>query len=159
MKKIMMVMVTMMLAGVAVAGPYGCGGWSPCRPCPRPYYGCGGCDWWGRGGRNFWPGFIGGVVGGVVASAVARPAYTTSAYVAPTVVQQRVIVQQPVVVPQPVVVQQPVVTQPVVVQSAPVTTVRDVWVEGRYVDRVQANGAVARVWQPGHFEQMTVVVP
>jgi len=27
-----------------------------------------------------------------------------------------------------------------------------VWVEGRYVDQVQANGSVVRVWQPGHYE-------
>ena len=30
---------------------------------PRHYHHGG---FWGRGGRNFWPGFIGGVVGGVV---------------------------------------------------------------------------------------------
>ena len=47
-------------------------------------------------------------------------------------------------------------TQPVV--SAPVTQVQNVWVEGRYVDQVQANGSVIRVWSPGHYEQRTVVV-
>ena len=49
------------------------------------------------------------------------------------------------------VVQQPVVQQPV-------TQVQNVWVDGRYIDQVQANGTVVRVWQPGHYEQRTVVV-
>ena len=55
-----------------------------------------------------------------------------------------------------VVVQQPVVTTPVV--AAPVQQVQSVWVEGRYVDQIQANGTVVRVWQPGHYEQRTVYV-
>ena len=70
----------------------------------------------------------------------------TSTSVAP---REPVIVQPtPTVVTQPVVVQQPVVTQPVVVQQP-----QQVWVEGRYVDQVQANGSTVRVWQPGHYEQ------
>jgi len=108
----------------------------PCRPC-GPGWGCRPCggDWWGRGGRNFWPGFIGGVVGGIACNAVATPCYRETVVVqsAPTVVTQPVVVQQPVV--------QSVVTQPT-----------QVWVEGRYVDQVQANGSVVRVWQPGHYE-------
>lgn len=94
---------------------------------------------WGRGGRNFWPGFIGGVIGGAVVETVVTPRTT--------------VVTQPAVVTQPVIVQ----PAPVVVTApAPVTTVQNVWVEGRYVDQVQANGAVVRVWQPGHYEQRTV---
>ena len=27
-----------------------------------------------------------------------------------------------------------------------------VWVEGRYIDQVQPNGSVTRVWNPGHYE-------
>ena len=53
--------------------------------------------------------------------------------------------------PRPAVVQQPVVVQPV-------TQVQNVWVEGRYIDQVQPNGTVVRVWQPGHYEQRTIVV-
>ena len=76
------------------------------------------------------------------------------------------ITPRPVVVasPSPVVVAQPapvVVTQPapvVVTPSAPVYQTQNVWVEGRYVDQVQANGTVIRVWQPGHYEQRTVQV-
>ena len=93
---------------------------------------------WGRGGRYGWAGVVGGVVGGLVGSAiydsVRYPRYygtTTVVAPAPVVVQQ-----------QPVVVQQPVV--------------QNVWVEGRYVDQVQANGTVVRVWQPGHYVQSTV---
>ena len=112
---------------------------------------------WGHGGSRFWPGFVGGVVGGLAYSAFSDPVVvsrSTTYVTTPTVVTQPVVVQQPVVT-QPVVVQQPVV-QPVVQQ--PVTTVQNVWVEGRYVDQVQANGTVVRVWQPGHYEQRTVTV-
>ena len=55
----------------------------------------------------------------------------------------------------------PVVTAPVVVTpvvTTPVYTTQTVWVEGRYVDQVQANGIVVRVWQPGHYEQRQVLV-
>lgn len=95
---------------------------------------------WGRGGRNFWPGFVGGVVGGLV--------YDT-------------FTPSPVVVTTPTVVTTPVVTTPVVttpIVTTPVYTTQSVWVEGRYVDQVQANGTVIRVWQPGHYEQRQVVV-
>lgn len=77
----------------------------------------------------------------------------------PVVVQQSVI-QQPVI-QQPVVqqvVQQPVVQQPVV-QPQPVVRTQNVWVEGRYVDQVNAQGQTVRVWQPGHYEQVQVTVP
>ena len=60
--------------------------------------------------------------------------------------------QQPVVTQTPVVINQ----TPVVVNPAPVTTTTQVWVEGRYVDQVQANGTVVRIWQPGHYETRTV---
>ena len=55
-----------------------------------------------------------------------------------------------VVNPAPVVVNQPAVVTPPPVVVAPQPTT--VWVEGRYVEQVQANGAVIRVWQPGHYE-------
>ena len=64
-----------------------------------------------------------GFVGGVIGSALVRPVVTTP-----------VITTAPVVTPAPVVV-------------APTT----IWVEGRYVDRVQPNGTVIRVWEPGHY--------
>ena len=102
--------------------------------------------YWGHGGRYFWPGFVGGLIGGAISSTVVA---------SPTVVATPTVVTTPVVT-QPVVVQQPVVTQTVVAQ--PVTQVQNVWVEGRYVDQVQSNGTVIRTWQPGHYEQQTVVV-
>ena len=109
-------------------------------------------SYWGHGGHGFWPGFVGGVVGGAIVSSVidTRPVVVTQ----PAVVTQPVVVQQPVVVtqPQPGVVQ----PQPVVVQQ-PVQQTQQVWVEGRYVDQVQANGSTVRIWQPGHYEQRTAV--
>ena len=98
--------------------------------------------YWGSGGCYFWPGFAGGVVGGVVGTTLVRPYYSETVVFQPepTVVTQPVVVQQPAVVTQPVVVPQPVV------QRLPV------WIEGRYVDHVQANGSTARIWQPGHYE-------
>lgn len=89
---------------------------------------------WGRGGSHFWPGFVGGVVGGVLTSSIA---------------------------PSPVVVTSPVVTAPVVttpVYSTPVYTTQQVWVPGRYIDQVQANGTIVRVWVAGHYESRQVLV-
>ena len=89
------------------------------------------------------------MVGGVVGTALASPYYSETVVVqsSPTVVTTPTVVQQPVVVQQqPVVVQQPTVVQQPVVQRQPV------WVEGRYVDQVQANGSTVRIWQPGHYE-------
>lgn len=135
-------------AGTCLARPHGGhgghrGGFG--GPRPMMYHGGGhhhshhhGGSFWGHGGRNFWPGFVGGMVGGVVGGVVApRP----SVVVAPT----------PVITPAPVVVN----PAPVVV-STPVYTTQNVWVEGRYVDQVQPNGAILRVWQPGHYEQRQV---
>ena len=99
---------------------------------------------WGRGGRNFWPGFVGGLAGGVLANTLLEP--------------RPVVVTTPVVAAPAVVSTPVVVAAPTVVQTVPVTTVQNVWVEGRYVDQVQANGAVVRVWVPGHYEQRTVTV-
>jgi len=149
MKKLIIAIVIAAGAASVWAGPCGgrgCGGGAcrPCRPC-RPGWRCpppSHRDWWGRGGCNFWPSFIGGVVGGIACNAVARPCYGETVVVqsAPTVVTQLVVVQQPMVVTQPV-VRQTVVSQPA-----------RVWVEGCYVDQVQANGSVVRVWQAGHYE-------
>ena len=127
--------------GTVFAGPHGPG---PAGHHPGPVHHHG--DFWGPGGRNFWPGFVGGVVGGVVGAAVARPVVVTT----PAVVTTPVVVATPVVTT-PTVVTTPVVTQTVVAQ--PVTTVQNVWVEGRYIDQIQANGTIVRVWQPGHYEQ------
>ena len=103
---------------------------------------------WGRGGRNFWPGFLGGVAAGIVAdSVINRP--TTVVTTTPVVVTPTVVTPAPVVVAQPA---------PVVVTPAPVYQTQNVWVEGRYVDQVQANGTVVRTWVPGHYEQRTVQV-
>ena len=144
----------MAICGAAFAGPHGGfgghhrGGPGPGfhhgGPRPGPHFGPGPAfhhhhhySGWGRGGRYFWPGFVGGVVGGAIYNAVAAPS--------------TVVVSTPTVVTTPSVVTTPVV-------ATPVSTVQSVWVEGRYVDQVQANGVVVRVWQPGHYEQRTVFV-
>ena len=131
------------LAFGAFAGPH----WHP-GPAPMHVHHHG--RYWGHGGRHFWPGFVGGVVGGaVIGATMTRPVVVAQPAV--VVSQPAVVVAQPAVVTQPVVVQQPVVT-------TPVTQVQNVWVDGRYIDQVQPNGTVVRVWSPGHYEQRTVVV-
>jgi len=86
-------------------------------------------------------------VGGLAYSSVASPYY-----------RETVVVQQsPTVVTQPVIVQQPAVVQttPTVV-SAPVQQTQNIWIEGQYVNQVQADGSTIRVWSPGHYEQRIV---
>ena len=145
---------TTLIAGTAVARPhhhgFRHGGFHRPPPIHHGWHGGyhhhhyhGGC--WGRGGRYFWPGFVGGVVG----TSLVRPYCTDTVVVEPATT----VVTTPTVVQQPVVVQQ----QPVVVQQ-PVLQTQNVWVEGRYVDQVQANGSTVRVWQPGHYEQRTILV-
>ena len=68
--------------------------------------------------------------------------YPTTTYVAPTTTY---------VAPAPAVVQ-PVTTTVVQPAGQYVTQQQQVWVEGCWVNQVQANGAVVRVWQPGHYE-------
>ena len=99
-----------------------------------------------------------GIVGAALYSAVRPPVAVVQP--APVVVQPAttVVVQQPVqTVVQTIPAVQPATTT-VVTQPMPVTTVQNVWVEGCYVDQVQANGVVTRVWRPGHYEQRTVTV-
>lgn len=86
-------------------------------------------------------GLVGGVIGGVIAA--ERPAPPPPVVVTPAPV---------VVTPAPVVVAPPP-------PPPPRTVVQQVWVDGRYVDQIQPNGTVIRVWQPGHYEQRTVIVP
>ena len=140
--KYMVVVVAVLAAGATFARPHG-GGYSRGfghGPAPvRHHHG----GVWGHGGRNFLPGFVGGVVGGMLTRTVVAPA--------PIVAPAPVVVTTPTVVNTPTVVTAPVYT-------TPVTTTQQVWVEGRYVDQVQPNGVVVRVWQPGHYETRTVTV-
>ena len=132
-KKTLIVAVALMATLGAFARPHGGGHGGPRGGGPRMYHGGyghhhHGGSFWGHGGRNFWPGFVGGVIGGALVDTVVAP--------------------RPVYAPPPPVV----VTTPVVYAPPPVRY-RQVWVEGCYVDQVQPNGAVLRVWQPGHYEQ------
>lgn len=145
-KKIAVVIVMALSAGMLFARPHG-GHRGPKRDFRgakmhhrshhrphHPHHHSG----WGRGGRNFWPGFAGAFVGGVVANTIVRPTVVTTP-----------VVTTPVVTT-------PIVTTPVVTQ--PVYTTQQVWVPGAYVDQVQPNGTVIRVWQPGHYETRSVLV-
>ena len=143
-KKIILAFGVVLSTGALLAGPHGGhrGGHIGPRPAPSarfrpapppPHHHHGRGSLWGRGGRNFWPGFVGGVVGGVLVDRV----------VAPTVVTTPVVTA-------------PVVAVPTVV--APTYVSQQVWVPGVYVDQVQANGTVVRVWQPGHYESRSVLV-
>ncbi len=140
---------TVLGAGTCFARP-GPGGGRPGghRPPPARHHGGGhhggghhhrGGSFWGRGGRNFLPGFIGGVVGGALIGNRTTYVNTSPVVVTPAPV---VVSPAPVVVPAP----------------TPVYTTQNVWVEGRYIDQVQPNGTVIRVWQPGHYEQRQVIV-
>ena len=141
MKKILIALSIAAISAGAFAYPHHGGFHHHPMPHHHHHY-----SYWGHGGRGFWPGFVGGVVGGAIVSSVVDTR--------PVVVTQPAVVAAPVVVqPQPVVVQQP---QPVVVQQ-PQPVVQQVWVEGQYVDQVQPNGSTVRVWNPGHYEQRTVV--
>ena len=136
MKKVLAVIVCAALALGAQAKPHGGGGGGGHHSSPAPRHHSGGHHHHSGG---FAAGLVGGaLVGGLVYEAV-KP-------------HPQVVTPAPVVVQQPVVIQQPTVVQ------EPVYQMQNVWVEGRYVDQVQSNGTVIRVWQPGHYEQRQVQV-
>jgi len=142
MKKIIALAVALAAASTLFARP-GPGGFRPghggFRPVPVPV----GHHHHHHSGGAIAAGVVGGaILGGLVASAVATPT-TTVVTPAPVVVQPAPVVVQPA---------------PVVVAPQPVYQTQNVWVEGRYVDTVQPNGAVIRTWQPGHYEQRTVQI-
>ena len=155
-KKLIVAVGTAVLAIGAFAGPHGFrGGPGGFRGGPRPggfhhgprpvmhhggfHHGPHHYHSWGRGGRHFWPGFAGGVIGGVVGGVIYDSLRPTTYVTTPTIVTTPTVVTTPVV-------------------TAPAATVQNVWVEGRYVDQVQANGTVIRVWQPGHYGQREVLL-
>ncbi len=145
-KKILMTAVMAIGALTCVARPGGPGGFGGgprpggMRPGPRPAMHCA-PKHHHHHGNAFVGGLVGGIVGSVIGNAITTPP-------PPPPHREVVVTHSPVVVS----------PAPVVIQSAPVTTSTRVWVEGCYVDQVQPNGAVLRVWQPGHWEQRTVVV-
>ena len=102
-----------------------------------------------RGG----PGWVIGA--GIIGAAVLGSAIADAVRPAPPPPPPPVVVN-----PAPVVV----APAPVVVEQAPVATghyedrVQQVWVEGRWVNSVDAYGRVCRVWQQGHYENRTVRV-
>jgi hypothetical protein len=162
-KKAVVAALCLVACSIGWCGPHGHGGLGGPGRGPAPMHFGGHHGGWGHGGRGFWPGFAGGIVGGVIGNAVfgSRPAVVT-------VPAPQVIVTQPVVQPVQTVVTQPqqvIVQQPAqaVVQPASVAYMPaspyvpcprngSVWVPGHYVEQVQPNGTVLRIWQPGRYE-------
>lgn len=112
------------------------------RSCPRHYCGSRAADFWVGAGVSL----VGGLIGGAIVEALKPDQPRVVVQPQPVVVQQPAAVQQPA----PVAVQQPA---PVVIRQQPLPAATTVWVEGRYVDQVQPNGTVVRVWRPGHYEK------
>ena len=157
--KIVAAISAVMCVGVCLAGPGRHGGFghrggfghhrAPIHRAPPPMR-----HHWHHGGyyhhrhHHYGPGIVAAsVIGASVIGGVLYDALTPDPVV---------VAPSPVVVtPSPVVVQSPA---PVVVQPQPVCQTQNVWVEGQYVDRVQANGTTVRTWVPGHYEQRTVQV-
>ena len=160
MKKLLIGIAAIFSILTLVAGPHGHGGRRGLDPHGGYHHGghhdSGG---WGRGGCNFWPGFVGGLVVGAIAETITTPRCVDAPIVVsqPTVVQP--VVSQPVTTT-PVITQQP--QQPIVINNViehrPVCETRNVWVDGRYVDVVKGYGTSVKKWVPGHYETRTVVV-
>lgn len=110
-------------------------------------------SFWGRGGRNFWGGVVGGIVGTAAYNAMVTPRtyYYNTGYCSPTPV---VVTSQPVyTTPAPVVYTHPATTTYV---TQPVTTTPNVyrqWVPGRY-EYQTVNGVTTRIFIPGHYESV-----
>lgn len=165
MKKICMALLLALTAAfVANARPHGPHGGGPRGGFRGPtfyhgghhYYHHHGGGFWGRGGRNFWPGFVGGVIGSAVYGGWCNT--TPVVVAAPTVTVTPPVISAPVVgaVYTDTVAPAVSVAPAPVVQTAPV---QQVWVPGRYVDTRDAYGRTFRVWVEGHYEtvQTTVV--
>ena len=166
MKKIMVLAVVAIAAVTAFARPHG--GFGPhggFRPGHGPmhhggYHHHG--SWWGKGGRNFWPAFAGGVVGGMLGgycyggtTVVAAPAVIPATTVIPTATVVAPV--QPVGTTVPVTV--PVSSVPyqyVGTAVRPVEAYQQVWVPGQLVPVTNPNGTVSYVRQPGHYETVRV---
>lgn len=73
--------------------------------------------------------FLGALTGTIVGNILTSPTTTT-------------VVQQPVTV-----VSTPAVVTPTVVIEQP----QRIWVPGQYIQQVQSNGTIIKVWQPGHW--------
>lgn len=163
-KKIVLAAVAVLATAVVFArpphgGPHP-GGWGRPGPAPMfhggprpgPHHG----SFWGRGGRNFWGGVVGGAIGAAAFNAMVTPRthYYNSGYYspAPVVVAPAPVYSTPTTVTytQPVTVPTTTyVSQPVVVTPAP--NVYRQWVPGRY-EYQTINGVTSRIYIPGHYE-------
>ena len=117
-------------------------------------------SFWGKGGRNFISGMVGGMIGSAAYNAMVTPRthYYNTGYVRPAPV---VVTPQPTVVyttPTPVAYTQSVTVVPTTTYTTqPVTIAPRVyrtWVPGRY-ETQSYNGVTTRVFIPGHYESVT----
>lgn len=98
-------------------------------------------SFWGSGGRNFWPGFAGGLVAGAICN---------SYYRRPVVVTPPITT---VVNPYPAtVITTPVVTTTVVPTQPVYVPPQRVWVAGHYETRYYPNGQPYQVWIEGYWQ-------
>ena len=154
MKKIMVLAVAVAMAFGAFASPHGgFGHHGGFRPGPGPmhhggfhHHGHGGV--WGRGGRNFWPAFAGGVVGGMVEGYCYGG---TTVVAAPAVVPATTTVVAPAAV-----TTTPYTYYPVDTVVRPVEAYQQVWVPGALVPVTRPDGTVTYVRQPGHYERVRI---
>ena len=145
-----------LVAGVAQARPGGPGpGRGPGRGPAPMHHGPGPIHHGGHHGGHGWAVGAGILGAGLIAGAVVDAVYprTTVVYPTTTYVQPTTTVIQPTTT-----VVQPVTTTVVQPAGQYVNQQQQVWVEGCWVNQQQANGAIVRVWQPGHYETRTTQV-
>ena len=103
-------------------------------------------SFWGRGGRNFWPGFVGGIVGGAVVS--SPTVVTTPVVTAPVVITTPYYYGgERTVAVSPTIVQQYNVTP---TTYGTVTVTPSAAAPGHYEIRVDSWGNSATVWVPNN---------
>jgi hypothetical protein len=103
-------------------------------------------------GRWIGPAIVGGLVGSALINSYRSPAvvYTQPTYIHPYVAPVSVT-QVPTIINTPTVITQP---QPIIIHQQP--RIQRVWVEGRYVDKVDIKGNVVRVWEPGYYKEVII---
>lgn len=127
---------------------------APSRPAPRHSNFGGGRGGHFGGGRHRGSHHdreILGIGAGLLGTALVLDAIADAVSEPDTVVVTQPVVTTPVVTT-------PVVTTPVVTAPQYVNQTQQVWVEGRWIDQLLPDGRTTRVWQPGHYETVTVPV-
>jgi len=113
-------------------------------------------SFWGRGGRNFWPGFVGGIVGGTVVSTVWNNP-PVPVVVTPTVITTPIVTtttpvyyggySETTVTVSPTVQQYNVTTYPTIYGTVVTPSAA---APGHYETRVDSWGNSSTVWVPNN---------